>query len=253
MSELRSAIDGLGAVDVAGLPDAALAEELAEIRVAVNRLEAQFQRILTVFDARGIAEQQGRLSTASWLTQHLRFDPADATRRVRLSRRLGETPVASAAFDAGEIAVDHARVIGTTVAEMKDEKKPWAEAVLTQAAGSVEPLALDRVGRQLRYEIDPDTADEKAKKQHDGRRLSVATTFGGMVSVNGILEPVAGAVVQSALNAFMRRAGADDDRTAPQRRADALEAICQRVLRTDHPPTNGGHRPQLLVRINDER
>src|SRR4051812_36242033 len=120
-------------------------------------------------------------------------------------------------------------------------------------AGSVEPLALDRVGRQLRYEIDPDSADEKAKKQHDGRRLSVATTFGGMVSINGMLEPVAGAVVQSALNAFMRPAGPDDERTAPQRRADALEELCQRVQRTDHPPTNGGHRPQVLVRVNYER
>src|SRR3954467_4540947 len=122
MSELRSAIDGLAAVDVAGLPDVALEEELRELRSAVNRLEAQFQRILTVFDARGIAEAQGRLSTASWLTQQLRFDPADATRRVRLSRRLGEMPLASAAFEAGEIALDHARVVGTTVAEMKDEK-----------------------------------------------------------------------------------------------------------------------------------
>ncbi len=253
MSELRSAVDGLAAVDLAELPGSALCGDLAELRTAINRLEAQFERRLTVFDARGIAEQRGRLSTASWLTYELRLDPADATRRVVLARRLGDVPQAWAAFAAGDITLEHARVIGTTVAEMKPEKKAWAERVLTDTAPAVEPLALDRLGRQLRYEVDPDTADEKAKKQHDGRRLSVATTFGGMVSINGLLEPMAGAIVQSALNAFMKPAGADDERTARQRRADSLTEVCQRVLRTDQPPAGGGHRPQLLMRLSYER
>jgi hypothetical protein len=74
-----------------------------------------------------------------------------------------------------------------------------------------------------------------------------------MVSINGILEPLAGSVVQTALNAFMKRQGADDERTAPQRRADALTEICQRMLRTEHPPANGGHRPQVLVRVHADR
>jgi hypothetical protein len=157
-------------------------------------------------------------------------------------------PVAWASFAAGDISLEHARVIGTTVAEMKPEKKDWAERLLTRTAPAVEPLALDRLGRQLRYELDPDTADERAKKQHDGRRLSVATTFGGMVSINGLLGPVPGAIVQAALDAFMAPHGPQDTRTAPQRRADSLEEICQRILRTDQPPTGGGHRPQILVR-----
>ena len=252
MSELRSAIDSLAAVDVRGVADDALEAELAELRTAINRLEAQFERRLAAFDVRGVAEQQGRLSTSGWLTQHLRLDPADATRRVRLARRLGAMPEAWAAFEAGDISLEHARVIGTTVDEMKDEKKPWAEQVLTDTASSVEPLGLDRLGRLMRYEMDPDTADERANKQHEGRRLSVATTFGGMVSINGVLEPLAGAMVQSALNAFMAPQP-HDERTAPQRRADALTEICQRILRTDQPPTNGGHRPQLLVRSDYER
>jgi hypothetical protein len=251
VSELRSAIDGFAAVDVRDLTDVQLADELAELQRAVNRLDAQFERRLAVFDARGIAEQRGQLSTASWLTHELRIDPAEASWRVRLARRVSQIPQAAAAFVAGDIAVEHARVIGVTVSEMKDEKKAWAEDVLLGAAESVEPIVLDRVGRQLRYEVDPDAADEKARKQHDGRRLSVASTFGGMVSVNGVLEPAAGAVVQTALNAFMAP-HADDERTAKQRRADALEEICRRILKTDEPRVNGGHRPQLLVRTSLE-
>src|SRR3954467_2091025 len=134
MSELNSAIDGLAAVDPAGLPDAALEERLAELRGAVNRLEAQIPTTLAVFDARGIAEQQGRLSTASWLTHRLRLDPADANRRACLARRLDEIPVATALFAAGQISLEHTRVVGTTVDDMKAEKKAWAEQVLTQTA-----------------------------------------------------------------------------------------------------------------------
>jgi hypothetical protein len=58
VSELRSAIDGLAAVDVPMLPDGALESDLTELRMAINRLEAQFERRLAVFDARGIAERQ---------------------------------------------------------------------------------------------------------------------------------------------------------------------------------------------------
>ena len=123
MSGLCSVLDGLAAVDAAALPDAALEQDLAALRVAVNRLEAQFERRLAVFDQRGIAEARGRLSTSNWLTQHLRLDPADATRRVCLARRLDEMPVAWKAFEGGEITLEHARVVGTTVAEMKPEKR----------------------------------------------------------------------------------------------------------------------------------
>ena len=69
-----------------------------------------------------------------------------------------------------------------------------------------------------------------------------------MVSINGVLEPVAGAAVATALNAFMPPQP-NDERTGPQRRADALTEICQCILRTDQPPANGGHRPQLLTRV----
>ena len=247
MSELRSVVAEFAAVDVRELPDAAVTDELQAIRRVINMLEAQFERRLDVFDRRAVAEQDCGLGTASWLTRFCKLDPADARARVTLARRLSELPAVQALFEQGDIALGHARVIGTAVADVPAEQKEWAEQVLTGAAPHVEPLALDVLSRRLRYEVDPESADERAKRQYEGRRLSVASTFGGMVSVNGILDPVAGATVQTALNAFMAPI-AGDDRTMPQKRADALVEICQRMLRTSQPPTNGGSRPQLLMR-----
>src|SRR5664280_3492654 len=62
-------LDRLLAVEVAGLPDSALAAGLVGLRVAVSRLEAEFARRLVVFDRRGAAGVTGAVSTAAWLRQ----------------------------------------------------------------------------------------------------------------------------------------------------------------------------------------
>lgn len=51
----------------------------------------------------------------------------------------------------------------------------------------------------------------------------------------------------TAVHSFAGPAGADDDRTPGQRRADALVEICQRVLVSADVPTTGGERPQVSV------
>jgi len=60
-------LDRLLAVEVAGLPDEALAADLVGLRVAVSRLESEFARRLVVFDRRGAAGVTGAVSTAAWL------------------------------------------------------------------------------------------------------------------------------------------------------------------------------------------
>jgi hypothetical protein len=44
VSELRSALDGLAAVDVAALPAAALGEHIHELLTARNRLDGEIER-----------------------------------------------------------------------------------------------------------------------------------------------------------------------------------------------------------------
>src|SRR5664280_472296 len=74
-------LDRLLAVEVAGLPDSALAADLVGLRVAVSRLESEFARRLVVFDRRGAAGVTGAVSTAA-VEDHqpageLRLQPGD--------------------------------------------------------------------------------------------------------------------------------------------------------------------------------
>src|SRR5664280_2467499 len=79
-------LDRLLAVEVAGLPDSALAADLVGLRVAVSRLESEFARRLVVFDRRGAAGVTGAVSTAAWLRQACRLSAGEASERVRTAR-----------------------------------------------------------------------------------------------------------------------------------------------------------------------
>ena len=52
LTELHAALDGCSAETVAELPDAALSEDLVELRRAADRVEAEFARRLAAFDRR---------------------------------------------------------------------------------------------------------------------------------------------------------------------------------------------------------
>ena len=89
-------LDRLLAVEVAGLPDSALAADLVGLRVAVSRLESEFARRLVVFDRRGAAGVTGAVSTAAWLRGACRLSAGEASERVRTARVLADDLAASA-------------------------------------------------------------------------------------------------------------------------------------------------------------
>lgn len=96
MSTLISAIDEYAGADLGAFPDAALAADLADLRGAIDRLEAQWLRRLAAFDARGGAAADGAVSTAAWLRGTCRLAPGAARERVVVARELAELPATAA-------------------------------------------------------------------------------------------------------------------------------------------------------------
>jgi Domain of unknown function (DUF222) len=75
-------------------------------------------------------------------------------------------------------------------------------------------------------------------------------TLAGMVAIDGLLDPEAGETLLTALEPLARPASADDDRSSPQRRADALAELGRRNLERGRLPQTGGVHPQLTVTID---
>jgi Domain of unknown function (DUF222) len=125
-----------------------------------------------------------------------------------------------------------------------------AEPVLVEAARRLDPSRLRRVIGHLRSTVDPEGADRHAERQHDQRWLWVAPTLEGMVALQGLLEPEAGQSLLAALEPLARPHSADDARSGPQRRADALTELARRALEGGQLPQTGGVRPQLTVTVD---
>ena len=125
-----------------------------------------------------------------------------------------------------------------------------AEPVLVEAARRLDPPRLRQAIGHLRQAADPDGAAVQAERRHGRRGLWVASTFEGMVALQGLLEPEAGQILQAALEPLARPANAEDERSGDQRRADALVELARRNLEAGRLPQSGGVRPQLLVTVD---
>jgi hypothetical protein len=251
VAELQGLVDQEG---VGGLADGALAERIMALRGLVDRLEGQWLQELADLDARGAAgAEQGvpAASTASWLRARLRMSAGTAAGLVRTARALHRGPLTGTAqaLAAGELSPAHAQVLAAGTHDLPDHTTADAEPVLVEAARHLDPPQLRRVIAHLRLVADPDHTDQ-AERRHQQRGLWLAPTIEGMVALDGLLDPEAGQTLVAALEPLARPASASDERSASQRRADALAELARRSLEAGRLPQTGGIRPQLLVTVD---
>lgn len=249
MSSLRSLVDELAGEDLDLVSDAKLAGDLVELRREIDRLEAQWLRRLAAFDGRGAAAVDGSGSTPSWLRRHCRLAPGAARERVDVARSLDRTLTATgAALADGEISYRHAALISTTTARVPEPIVADAEAILLEAARRLDPRQLGYAARHLRHTLDPDGSLADANAAYERRWFTLSPTWQGMVALDGMLDPEAGARLITAINALAApRPG--DTRSAAQRRADALVEMADRHLAGGDLPQTGGERPHVNVVI----
>src|SRR5262249_39851964 len=69
----------------------------------------------------------------------------------------------------------------------------------------------------------------------------------GGFEVEGYLDPVGGATLETALLGLLGPRQKDDERTPSQRRADALVDIARQCLDSGELPVRGGQRPHLTI------
>ena len=255
LTALVAAVDGLTAQDLDGLTDAALAERLRVLRQQQDRQQGQWLRTLAAIDARGAAGAEDGVqagSTASWLRARLRMSATTATSLVRTARALFRGPLTATAqaLTDGAISLAHAQVLAAGTQDLPAQVAADAEPVLVDAARRLDPPRLRQAIGHLRLAVDPEGAEGRAERQHERRGLWVSSTWEGMVAVNGLLDPEAGQTVLAALDPLARPSAAEDERSAAQRRADALTELARRNLEGGRLPQSGGVRPQLLVTVD---
>jgi hypothetical protein len=254
LAALASAVEALAAQDLTRLTDAEAAARVLALRGLLERLEGQWLRELAGVDGRGAAgaEQGVRVaSAAGWLRGRLRAGGAAATGWVRMARALFRGPLSGTAraLAAGELSATHAAVLAQGTQDLPAPTAVDAEPVLLEAARRLDPPRLRRLLAHLREVADSDGAAARAQRLHERRGIWLSPTMAGMVAIDGLLEPEAGETLLVALEPLARPASAGDQRSGPQRRADALAELARRALEGGRLPHTGGVRPQLTVTV----
>lgn len=252
MSELRSAVDALRSESLPNLPDARIEEDFTELQRAVELLEVERLRRLAEIDRRRLFERDGHLSAASWLATTFKVAWGTAREHLRIARALEEMPQTRQALDAGELSMSAVRVL---VAARDSDPSAFGrcEKELVEAARIHSMQDLQRVAAYWRQAVEREQSLEGDDKVRERRRLHASVSFLGMVRVDGDLDPETGETLLTALRAVLdaesRSRGKDDNRTPPQRRADALGEICRQWLDLAERPSVAGERPHVTVTV----
>ncbi len=253
MSELRSASDALRAEILTELPDARIEEDFEELHRSMELLEVERLRRLAEIERRGLHERDGFLSAAAWLASRFKVAWGVAREHVRFARALDEMPVAQRALEEGEVSMSAVRILATAH-DVDPEAFRRAEGQLVEAARIHSAGDLHRVTTFWRQTVEQDRAMDGEEQLHLRRRLHASTTFLGMVRGDFDLDPEGGETLLTALGAVLdaeaRSRGAEDHRTPPQRRADALVEICRQWLDLADRPTVAGERPHVTVTVD---
>ncbi len=245
---LQTAIDELRSVDIGQLSDAVICERIASLRRQIDQLEAIWSRTVAVAHRRGATSADGHLSTAAFLRHACHLTHGAARTRVDVAAAVEELPAVAAEFDAGVISHGHVAIITQALAALPAEIAANAEPVLLEAARHLDTGKLHQVARRIRHIANPGGQADADQRHYERRWLDLATTFDGLVAVNGLLDPEAGAALRTAIDAINQPVPGDE-RTPSQRRADALYELARGALDAGSLPDTGGERPHITVTI----
>lgn len=253
MGALRSAIEAATATDPSDLSDFELDEEAPELSRAIDMLTQRLTEVTNQVRVRGSFHSRGYVSATRWLSAATDWDDSTARRIVTLGKTLSAHPRTARQARDGELSSSRVRSLARAAAQHPSQYRDH-EDMLLEFAHSMRLRDFRRAVSHWSNCADATRAEESAQQKRDRAYLHASRTYGGMVRVDGLLDPESGEELLTALDAAMtpgaRRDGTNSD-PAPRRRAGALAHICRQFL-NNHPGVIGGQRPHVNVLIDLE-
>ena len=249
--------------------------DLEEIR---NQIPLADHSLIGEGETRNLPEALTQPSMIRVLMSVLRLSPGEASRRVRAAAAVGERtsmlgqplaplrPHLAAAQQAGRVSPEQVSIIERALAQVdrrgfdpNDIDK--GEQLLVGFADIHSVTELRMLAAQVIDRIDPDGTRPKDQLNHDRRHIEFHRcrdgSWAGTLRLTGalgaklhaLLGPLAKPRVNTPVGPNGRMVEEPDPRHYEQRMHDALEDVCDRLLRTD---TMGGTPATLIITIDIE-
>jgi len=246
---LDQVMDCLNAADLAGLPTDTQAAALKALEKVESKQTAVRTALLSAFSAGGGPEADGHGVARTWLRWQTRITRGAAAGAVAWMRRLAAHPVIELALARGEISASWARELCAWTDRLPAAVREDADRLLCQAAA--DGAHLEDLGRlaEAIYQRTRGPGENRDDGGFGDRNFHLGITFSGAGRAQGDLSPGCAAALSAVLDALGKKAGPEDTRTAAQRRHDALEDACRRLVATGTLPARGGQPTQVQVHL----
>jgi len=246
LAMLDRALDYLNAADAASLPSSVQAETLRALERAGAKHTAARARVLAAFAGQAAYEDDGHGSARTWLKWQTRVTNGAAAGAVGWVRRLTAHPVIGGALAAGDLSESWARQICAWTDRLPVGRQDDADEILAAAArAGVDLAGLAGLAQEMYERSRHDDADDG----FGDRAVWLGTTLGGAGRLTGDLTPACSAALSAVLESLGKRAGPEDIRTAAQRRHDALEEACRRLIAAGMLPDRAGQPTQVQLHM----
>ena len=196
-----------------------IARRLIQIRRSIDEQEVEFARLASEFDRTTWWEYEGFNTAGDWIRFNCHMNSHTVVNAVAVGATEREMPAAMQAMRSGQIGFAHVTSMARTACEVGgafDENK------LLPLAREHSPGKFFHKCVHYRHSVDAAGYNRDQEQLAEERGLRLNTAQDGCLLISGLLDPVGGAAVRTALEPLARSSGAHDDRTLEQRNADAL-------------------------------
>src|SRR5487761_284156 len=219
--------------------------DLAEYRGAIDALDGDFGSEARDAQKAGAHLVSGNITAASWIARTCKMSVTSAADRLRVGEQLESLPQVAAALASGEIGYQSASQLSCLRDKLGEKQDLFNEEEMLGFAREFSVRELRELCDRAWHVGDPDGFFKDAEENYTRRRLHISQLSDGMHRIDGLLDPVTAAAVKTMIDPLSRRRGPEDERTAAQRRHDALGEGINHALDQGTLPRRNGVRPHI--------
>ncbi|MGH8910300.1 MAG: DUF222 domain-containing protein [Egibacteraceae bacterium] len=245
---LAPPLDTLAAVAWDTLDGDTLSRCVVDLSRHRDRLDGLCTLAIAAHDRMQAWKADGCRSEKQWLATRCRTSIGEAAGRAETARRLAQLPATAQALADGTITPAHAKVAAKAMRDLPDEAVEGLDRLVAEQGAQTD-------AGQLRERSTTPTAWRPTACNHGrgGRGPPAGSTSppaddGALLEAK--LDKVGAETVLTTLAPLAAPHGEDDERTAEQRRADALVELARRSLNHGGLPEAGGVRPHMTVIVD---
>ena len=219
---------------------AELARQMIEIQREIDLLQLKLSSLASEFAQTEQWWEEGSNTAIDWIRFNCHVTEKVAGDRIAVGERRDQISESVRAMESGQIGFAHVAVMARTAIATGPH---FDESKLLGMARKLSPGKFYFESLHYRHAVDAKAYGAEQVDLVEDRHLHLSSADNGCLLINGVLDPVGGAAVRSALEPLAKKTGWADDRQLEKRYADALVELT----------TNGGHlKVQMQVTASVE-